>query len=345
MSLLAGGLAGRGHEVVLTTMSPGVPDFHRVPPEVKRAALGEAGGPCRWFELGRHRRRIRAVREVISSQAPDAVISFIDATNITALAAFPSGSPPVIACERVNPLYSTAGPHWKLLRRAFYPRAARVVLQTRDTLEPARALGWKAERIPNPVLPPAPAGPRPGFLVREHNIAAAGRLVPQKGFDMLLSAFSGIAGRFPGWQLTIMGDGPEKERLEGLAAKRGLSGQVRFTGTLPSTADVLAASDLFVLSSRFEGFPNALAEALAAGVPAVSFDCPSGPSEIIRDGRDGLLVPPGDIAALGAAMTLLMDDEPRRRAMSASAPEVLERFSLNDFLDSWEKLLAGLARR
>ncbi len=345
MTLLAGGLAARGHDVTLTTLAPGVPDFHPVPPGVKRASAGPEGAPCRWYELARHRGRIAAVRAALGAQSPEAVISFIDATNIAALSAFPSGSPPVVACERVDPRYSTIGPHWRLLRRALYPRAARVVLQTRAALGLPLARGWKAVSIPNPVLPPPADKPaRPALLRLPRNIAAAGRLTPQKGFDLLLRAFARLAVLYPDWQLTIMGEGPDRRALERLAAELGLAGRVAMPGTLPSLYPVLAHSDLFALSSRFEGFPNVLTEALAAGVPAVAFDCPSGPAEILRDGVDGLLVRPGRPEELAAALSALMGDEARRGAMAGSAPEVLRRFSLSSFLDSWEKLLADLPR-
>lgn len=345
MTILAGGLARRGHRVGLLTLSPGIPDFFSAPDGVTRSALPTGGNP-RWYDLPGQARRLRELREAVSAQSPEAVISFIDATNVLALLALPPGKPPVIACERIHPAHHDLSPHWKLLRRLAYPRAARVVMLTEDSLRWAAENfpGWRAAVIPNPVPAPqfSPDAARPEFFGGRFNAVAAGRLHRQKGFDLLLESFAGIAAGFPDWQLTILGEGPERAALESLAGRLGLSGRVKFPGLVKNAADAFRFADLFLLSSRYEGFPNALTEALACGLPAVSYDCPSGPSEILRSGVDGLLVPPGDSAAFAAAMKELMGNAPRRELMAKRAPEIRARFSPEAYLDSWEKLLAEL---
>lgn len=346
MTHLAGGLARRGHSVTILTLDPSVPDFYPPPPGVARATVDGAGGDCRWYQLRCQRERLSSLRRRITERSPDAVISFVDVANILTLAACRGSGIPVIACEHINPLHYRLGPHWELLRRILYPSAARVVMLTEDTLDWAlnTAGARAAVAIPDPV--PAPLfsadSRRPDFFGNGKNLLAMGRLISQKGFDILLPAFAEVAGRFPEWQLTILGEGPERARLESLRDRLGLAGRALLPGTKPDAYDILRHSDLFVLSSRFEGFGMALAEALSCGVPAVSFDCPSGPSLILRDGVDGLLVPPGDRTGLATALARLMADEGLRKTFADRAPEVAERFGVEKYLDKWEALLQGL---
>lgn len=347
--LLSEGLVSRGHSVTLTTFDPAIPDFYVLKPGIDRARLPIETGICRWFDLKSQIRRFRALKSCVSSQAPDLIISFIDTANILTLAAFPSGIPPVIVCEQINPLYWRIGPHWRLLRRALYPLAEKVVMLTEDTALWAGSLRprWAAVHIPNPVVPPvfSDGASRPDFFGPSFNLVALGRLHRQKGFDMLISAFAGIAGRFPQWRLTIIGEGPERGRLEKMVRETRMEGRVALPGVAEKPFDALKFADLFVMSSRYEGFGMVLAEAMACGLPAVSFDCPSGPGAMIRHGVDGLLVPPGDVRGLGRALEDLMSDDDGRRRMAERAAEIVRRFSFEKYLDDWEAIIKASARR
>jgi len=165
-----------------------------------------------------------------------------------------------------------------------------------------------------------------------------GRLCEEKGFDLLLQAWSKCRARET-WRLRIMGDGDLYESLEASIRTLGLSDSVSLEGKVDRPNPMLAQSQIFVMSSRTEGFPNALLEAMACGVPAISFDCPSGPANIIRHGVDGLLVENGNVDALAAALDRLIDDPTTRRQMSESAREVVERFSTQSVLARWEALI------
>jgi len=265
------------------------------------------------------------------------VLGFMDSTNVLCLLACLGLGIPVLATEHTDPRRHRIGIVWSTLRRLTYPLAAAVTAQT---VAVQRLLPGRCVLLPNPVEPPgqsllpAEASPPAGKL-----LLALGRLSPEKGFDLLLEAFASLAGRRPEWSLVILGEGPQRQNLEFQLRALGLEGRVLLPGAAAEPTAWLRRAELFALPSRFEGFSNALCEALACGVPAVAFDCQSGPAEILRHGVDGLLVSPEDVPALAAALARLMDDEPLRQGMAARAPEVLERFGLEKVLDQWEALL------
>jgi glycosyltransferase involved in cell wall biosynthesis len=174
----------------------------------------------------------------------------------------------------------------------------------------------------------------------EKVIVAMGRLDHQKGFDILLDAFSRVRDRCPEWRLHIFGEGPLRTELEELVDKLGLTASVRLPGWTQDPFSEFKHGDLFVLSSRFEGFPNVLCEAMACGMPVIATDCPRGPREIVRPGVDGLLVPPEDVHALALAMHRLMCDEVERRRLASRAAEVASRFAPDKVMGLWEELLS-----
>jgi glycosyltransferase involved in cell wall biosynthesis len=199
--------------------------------------------------------------------------------------------------------------------------------------------------IPNPVRPPSPATPPRDNSHAERIVVGMGTLSPLKQFDLLLAAFAKLSAAHPQWSLMLIGEGPERGSLEALAARLGMAAKVRLVGLSSEPERLLQRADLFVLTSRYEGFPNALLEAMSYGVPVVSFDCPSGPRSIIRDGIDGLLVPDQDLDALTAAMDRLMADPEERRALGLRAREVTERFGVERIMAMWDDLIAECIRK
>jgi glycosyltransferase involved in cell wall biosynthesis len=232
------------------------------------------------------------------------------------------------------------GKIWSTLRWWTYPGASRIVVQT----EGARKYFLprfqdKVVVIPNPVVLPTP-GPAPSVRQTGHRvILAIGRLSEEKGFDDLLQAFERIKDLHPDWIVTIIGDGPQRQVLETLCVKSGIARQVRLLGFVKNPWESFRHADLFVLPSRFEGFPNALCEAMACGLPVIATDCQSGPGEIIRDGVNGVLVPPGDVPALSVAMDRLMSDPVKRTRLGRSAQAIAQQFGLEKVMRMWEDVL------
>lgn len=286
---------------------------------------------------------VAALRHALQATRPDIVISFMDITNIRVLAATHGLNIPVIVSERCDPGENFLGAGRERLRHRLYPRAKYLTVLTEEIRQHFfPVVGECARVIPNPVLPPVcrsdgGTGVRRGAARRV--LTAMGRLDYEKGFDLLIYAFASIAAKHPSWHLRIYGEGRLRSELEELIKKLGLSERVSLPGFTKRTGEALSRSDLFVMPSRSEGFGNSLAEAMACGQAVVSFDCPSGPRHIIRDGSDGVLVPPGDVPALAATLDRLMGDDAERRRLAASAPDVLERFGMEKVMEMWEQLI------
>jgi glycosyltransferase involved in cell wall biosynthesis len=198
--------------------------------------------------------------------------------------------------------------------------------------------------IPNPISEQFFGSDKLNGTNVHYTVVAMGRMEPQKGFDRLLTAFAKCAERHPEWTLRIVGEGAERAPLQGLAVKLGLESRIRLDAVTKAPENVLRDSDLFVLSSRYEGFPMVLLEAMACGLPVISFDCPTGPREMIRDGIDGVLVAPDDVEALAEAMDNLMGAQQVRQRLAARAVEVSERFSVARVMAMWSEVLTKAVR-
>ncbi|MBS0373475.1 MAG: glycosyltransferase [Proteobacteria bacterium] len=293
--------------------------------------------------------KLLAIRQLIEQERPNAIVSFLTNSNCLALLSTVSMNVPVVVCERVDPAGSVELPlGLRVLRRLLYPRAARLIVQTTATRDRVgRWMMGRGERVAvigNPLpkdIDALSAATEP--VARGPRVIMMGRLVPQKRFDLGIRAFESGLKDLPDWSLHIWGEGPLHESLLAEARATGLGERVRLHGRTSRPFAEIAASEILLLTSAYEGFPNVMLEAMALGIPCVSVDCPAGPRELSKGGQFAELVPQAAAAALGAALRgLALDPERRSRLGSAGRTYVRQTFSSLVILDQWEQLLRGI---
>lgn len=230
---------------------------------------------------------------------------------------------------------------WRAAMARAYPSFdALVTLTEADRRAYGEAFpGTRIERIPNALH--SMDVPQSGLASKV--VVSAGRLVRDKRFDRLIKAFELVIERHPDWTLRIHGQGPLLEELQRMVLKRHLYNHVFLMGSADRLDEQLAKASIFALSSRSEGFGMALLEALACGLPAVAFDCPVGPREILAPGEDGLLVPPGDVKGLAEGISRFIEDEEMRRSFGAAGRKKAAAYGPDAVAGTWERLFEELA--
>lgn len=343
MTELANHWVAKGWAVTIIHFSPpGTPPAYPLDPRVTEVPLDLFRVSHTPLSAIRNNwRRVRVLRRAIAASRPQVVLSFM-ANSPTLLAAI-GLAVPVIVSEHRGPR-GELNLAWSILRELTYRRAAFVVMLTTSALgHLSPALQRRGRVIPNP-LPaafmrvPMEVRVAPGAPSDVPVIMGLGRLGPEKGFDLLIRAFARIVPGRPGARLVIWGEGGERAVLEDLCRSEGVADQVSLPGTTPAPEDELLSATLFVLSSRKEGLPMALIEAMSLGCAVIACDCEHGPADIIEHGVDGLLVPPDDVDALATALHALLDDDERRLALAQRAVGVRERFTIEAVSARWEAL-------
>ena len=336
---------------MVTLVSPAL-DFYELHTSVKRVALGipeKSSNPVQ--AIANNLGRALALRRLLREVRPDVALSFMTTANVLlALAAMGTRSMVSVGSERVHPPMYPLGKIWEALRARLYLRLDAIVALTSESVDwlCVHTLARKVVLIPNFAVWPLPQqSPYLQPTVRsswQRILLAVGRLSEQKHFDLLIRAFQRLASQFPQWHLVILGDGPERSALLTQIEVAKLNHRVSLPGRAGNVGQWYAVADLFAMSSRFEGFPNVLVEAMAHGLPAVSFDCDTGPRDIIRHEVDGLLVANGDLSAFTYALRRLMKDDILRQQFAVKAIESRERFSIEKITGIWENLFEEIRR-
>jgi len=343
MMILANYWAQKGWQITLLTLDDGnKKPFYNLYPDITHRPLGVAKNSSNIIQgLTNNFKRVWVLRTAIKKYRGQTIISFMANTNVLTLIAALGLGIPIIVCEHNDPKFSVTNNVWRVLRNLTYPMASRLTVLTQSAVSYfSPAIQLKTSVMPNPVIKPT----FNGNFKKDQNgnkiILAMGRLTEQKGFDLLLKAFAEVSSKFPDWFLYIWGEGSLRHPLEKLRDQLGLRDRVQFPGLTKQPYEIMKKADLFVMSSRYEGFPMVLIEAMACGLPVICFDC-NGPRDIIRDDVDGVLVPLADVPALSVGLEQLMNDEKKRDRLSTRAPEVIERFGLEKIMGMWEEVLTS----
>jgi len=285
-------------------------------------------------------RRLKKIRSTIKKASPDLVISFMSETNIDVCLALLDKKTPIIVSERNDPAVDPASRVKKIIRRFAYLKPKGFVFQTPDAKAYfSRRIQNRARIILNPVSPqlPAPCAE----CGRDKRIVAVGRLNRQKNFPLLMDAFSAFSTLHDEYILEIYGEGSLRQELTEYISSKGLEGRVILKGFCKDVHERIRSASMFVMSSDFEGMPNALLEAMTMGLTCISTDCPcGGPRMLIEHQKNGLLVPVGDRDALSGAMSYVAGHPEQSKKMASNAVKIREAADIERIKDCWIELIS-----
>ncbi len=340
-SLLCNAWAGRGDMVTIVTYEPeGTQPFYPLSENIDVIGMDLQGnGSGVGKALISNSKRVLRISKIIKDTKPDAILCFGYDVSVLGVLSAMGLHKNVIACERSDPSVYPAAGIWKKLRDYAYRHVDQLVVQTPAAQEYCHQFRPAVDIIPNPVSRPDTTSPADIKKPDRRFIASLGRLSHEKGHDILIEAFANIAGTHKDTDLLLIGGGPCLEFYEKKAASLGLKERIHFTGQSKNPFPVLEQAELFVLPSRFEGFPNALAEAMALGLPCIATGGAAGAKALIDYGRNGLIVPGEDPKAMAEAMDSLLSDKDFAQKLGAGAAKITEYLDMDKVIAMWDSLI------
>ncbi len=334
-----------GHKVTLIATYSGLdPCFFSLEPEIDLKYLA-SDMDCIFGNSASSIGRLYKLRQMILTCKPDVVVSFLPSANIMAILATIGIRVPVIVSERTDPEFFPQPFIWKKLCKYLYQYADVLTVQTDAVAKKVPKLfnGITQVRV---VANPLPFS-RQQYIKsppsKTKTVVSLSRLTESKQIEHIISAFADVTEDFPEWQLKIYGDGPSRQNLQHVADLSGCKSQIQFCGDTKDPWSTLVDADIFMMTSRFEGFPNALLEALGLAVPSIVYDCPSGPAEITEYGSIARLVPLDDQLRLTCELRDLMEHDDRRIELGAAAKDIVhDKYHLAKVVQVWEDIFLSL---
>ena len=332
---IAGNLAEKGHDVTITTFEKRK-QFYQVNPKITINRCDNT--KCN--KIPEVLKDYRDTRRQLKRRKADVVISFLSRTNMMLSMAAPFTKSKIFVCDRNNRQKSQSKRVFNLSCR-LYRMAYRVGVQTNRAKESyPKYLHKKIFVIANPLDCNELDRQCEGMDIKKTNtVISVGRLEQAKDFETLIAAFARTQKTHPNWNLKIYGQGKRRDSLLELIEQLGQKDRIELCGVTHTPFLEMKKSRVFVLSTRYEGFPNVLCEAMYAGLPCISSDCEFGPSELIDDGKNGYLFPIGDADSLYEKLTDLMSDENKRDKMGKLAKESVEFIESSKIYAQWNELI------
>ncbi|MGG9960056.1 glycosyltransferase family 4 protein [Ferruginibacter sp. SUN106] len=315
--------------------------FYQLHPGVNFYLLNSAANSFGVFNfIINNFKRAKNYFKYIKQINPDIIISFTDNANVYAVLYNRFKKKPLIIAQRTNPYYNTLPRFIRFLPRQIYKRAHAMVVQTLQTIDIYQNLKIPLPKIVKVIYNPlneAIYKPRPE-VKRTNIILAVGRLYNRdKHFDKLIDIFHATGDHQ--WQLHIAGEGPDRKILEDKIKLLQLSDKILLLGSISDLAPLYQTARIFVMTSEFEGFPNALCEAMANGCACISYDCATGPAEVIKNNSNGILIAPGKQAEFTRQLNDLMNDDNRIEQFSKAASNLREVLNEKKIMQQWEELI------
>lgn len=335
----------QNHQISIITLSnPDLKPFYHLCTDIHLQQLNQTTFESQslYEHLKNVFKRIFLVRKTLKTLKPDIIISFIDIMNITTLLAGMGLKTPIIVSERTDPTYHHIPLLYQWLRLKTYPFARKIIVQTLSAASyfPNRFKDLLCI-IPNAIKPTTKI-----FTIREapRFLTCVGRLDSQKDHKTLILAFSKLIQNHKDLTLTIYGEGTERANLEQLVENLRLTDKILLPGTTKNISSVLIKSDLFIFPSRYEGFPNALCEAMAMGLPVIVSNC-SGNNDIVQECVDGRIFPIGDVEALVQIADELLNDFNQRKQLSHNAKNITQRFNASHIFSQWDDIISNILKK
>lgn len=326
MSILANELADRGHNVsIILLRAPNV--FYSINDSVKLYFAQDFSknimGKALWL------------RKHIQKERPDVVIPFMTSVYCVTIFALLGVNVPIISSERIDPRFSSR--IIKITRWAFLRFTTHLVVQTQAIKAYySQSIQQRTTIIPNPIT--EKVFEKPTDINKKHRIISVGRLYDQKNQKMMINAFSQIANQYPDYTLVIYGEGPLRQELENYIKSLGLESKVLLPGRTEDIVKELYNSEIFCLSSDYEGMSNALLEAVCVGMPVISTRV-SGVDDIIINGKNGLVVNIGDVDGLVIALQTLLNNKDLCDKFSEYNKQISVSYKIEKIVDNWETLI------